>query len=180
VSAAFRSGSSDPATAEGPSVHPSDAPSGAARETECLPGLNRLLIRAVRALGDAGREESACRIAAEAWALLRRTHPREAERLNGALHYLTRPKPPPSKENPVSENAERLDVRRLPPPQRHALIFEACGKLLVGNAVILVNDHDPKPLYYQFEAERPGQFGWEYVESGPTTWQVRITRKKAA
>ncbi|MGH7112093.1 MAG: DUF2249 domain-containing protein, partial [Stellaceae bacterium] len=49
-------------------------------------------------------------------------------------------------------NPQQLDVRDLPPPQRHALIFDTCGKLPVGNAVILVNDHDPRPLYYQFEA----------------------------
>jgi uncharacterized protein (DUF2249 family) len=77
-------------------------------------------------------------------------------------------------------NAQQLDVRDLPPPRRHALIFDTCGNLAVGDAVILVNDHDPKPLYYQFEAEQPGRFGWEYVESGPEIWRVRITRKKAA
>lgn len=72
----------------------------------------------------------------------------------------------------------QLDVRELPPPHRHALIFATCEQLSLGNAVVLVNDHDPKPLYYQFEAERPGQFGWEYVESGPEVWRVRITRQK--
>lgn len=77
-------------------------------------------------------------------------------------------------------NAQQLDVRDLPPPRRHALIFDTCGKLPVGDAVILVNDHDPKPLYYQFEAEQPGRFGWEYVEAGPEVWRVRITRKNAA
>lgn len=75
-------------------------------------------------------------------------------------------------------NAQQLDVRDLPPPQRHALIFDTCGKLSVGDEIVLVNDHDPKPLYYQFQAERPGEFGWEYVESGPQVWQVRITRNK--
>jgi uncharacterized protein (DUF2249 family) len=80
----------------------------------------------------------------------------------------------------MSNSPQMLDVRRLPPARRHALIFDTCGKLPVGNAVILVNDHDPKPLYYQFEAERPGQFGWDYVQSGPHVWQVRITRQKAA
>ena len=73
-----------------------------------------------------------------------------------------------------------LDVRDLPPPHRHALIFATCDKLSVGNAVVLVNDHDPKPLYYQFEAESPGQFGWEYLEKGPERWRVRITRQKSA
>ena len=40
----------------------------------------------------------------------------------------------------------------------------------------LVNDHDPKPLYYQLMAERPGTINWEYLEEGPETWQVRITK----
>jgi len=41
-------------------------------------------------------------------------------------------------------------------------------------------DHDPKPLYYQFAAELPDQFEWEYVEKGPEVWQVKIGRKQAA
>ncbi len=146
---------------------------------DCLRLLNRLLVRAVKALGDEGQTELACRIAAEAWAALRKERPEEAEKLNGTLHYHTRPNRKEHKETDMS-NPQQLDVRDLPPPRRHALIFDTCGKLPVGNAVILVNDHDPKPLYYQFEAERPGQFGWEYVESGPEVWRVRITRRKAA
>lgn len=152
---------------------PRDAQTGHLRD------LNRLLIRAVKALGDAGEADLACRIAAEAWATLRKKSPDEAERLNGALHYLTRPNLTERKETKMP-NAQQLDVRNLPPPQRHALIFDTCGKLPVGGAVVLVNDHDPKPLYYQFEAEQPGRFGWDYVESGPEVWRVRITRKKAA
>ncbi len=74
---------------------------------------------------------------------------------------------------------KQLDVRELPPPQRHALIFQTCGNLGAGDAIVLVNDHDPKPLYYQFQAEYPGRFGWDYVESGPEVWKVRITRKAA-
>lgn len=76
-------------------------------------------------------------------------------------------------------DAKQLDVRELPPPQRHALIFQTCGNLAAGDAIVLVNDHDPKPLYYQFQAEYPGRFGWDYVESGPDVWKVRITRKAA-
>ena len=75
---------------------------------------------------------------------------------------------------------QQLDVRDLAPPQRHSLIFATCGKLSVGGAIVLVNDHDPKPLRYQFEAESPGQFGWEYLEAGPAVWRVRITRRKVA
>jgi uncharacterized protein (DUF2249 family) len=48
--------------------------------------------------------------------------------------------------------------------------------LEAGESFILVNDHDPKPLYYQFQAERTGEFTWEYLEQGPAAWRVRIGR----
>lgn len=60
-----------------------------AAEADELRLLNRLLIRAVKALGDEGQTDLACRIAAEAWRVLRHERPAEAEKLNGALHYLT-------------------------------------------------------------------------------------------
>ena len=40
--------------------------------------------------------------------------------------------------------------------------------------ILLMNDHDPKPLYYQFQAELGEPFQWEYLESGPEVWKVRI------
>jgi uncharacterized protein (DUF2249 family) len=69
-----------------------------------------------------------------------------------------------------------IDVRPMAPRDRHPLIFRTFDGLAPGQALRLVNDHDPKPLYYQFMAERPGQAGWEYLEQGPEVWQVRITR----
>jgi uncharacterized protein (DUF2249 family) len=70
----------------------------------------------------------------------------------------------------------RLDVRQIAPAQRHPLIFETFEALQPGEDFILVNDHDPKPLYYQFKFEREGQFTWEYLEQGPEVWRVRIGR----
>ncbi|HEY9473513.1 MAG TPA: DUF2249 domain-containing protein [Mycobacteriales bacterium] len=69
-----------------------------------------------------------------------------------------------------------LDVRNEIPARRHELIFENYHNLESGNGFILVNDHDPKPLYYQFEAEHKGQFEWTYLEEGPQVWRVRIGR----
>ena len=40
-----------------------------------------------------------------------------------------------------------LDVRPLVPMDRHSLIFDKCDQLPQGGAFVLVNDHDPKPLY---------------------------------
>ena len=69
-----------------------------------------------------------------------------------------------------------LDIRLLPPIQRHPLIFQRFEALAPGESFVLVNDHDPKPLFYQFQAEHTGQFTWEYLEQGPAVWQVRLGR----
>ncbi len=67
-----------------------------------------------------------------------------------------------------------LDVRTIPPAQRHPLIFQTFDALQPGEAFMLVNDHDPKPLYYQFKFEKEGQFTWDYVEQGPEVWRVQV------
>lgn len=59
---------------------------------ELVPALTRLLDQALRRvgeLGEAGDRDHACRVAAQAWALLDRPFPKEARRLQGTLHYLT-------------------------------------------------------------------------------------------
>lgn len=70
-----------------------------------------------------------------------------------------------------------VDVRDMVPRERHPKIFAAFDGLSKGAAMLLVNDHDPKPLYYQFQAERPGAFDWEYQAEGPEVWRVRIQKK---
>ena len=75
--------------------------------------------------------------------------------------------------------AVTLDVRAIPPRDRHPLIFGMFDALPVGQAILLSNDHDPKPLFYQFQAESTGQFSWDYIASGPDLWQVRIGRNVA-
>jgi uncharacterized protein (DUF2249 family) len=67
-----------------------------------------------------------------------------------------------------------VDVRTLVPAQRHATIFQLVNALTPGGRFVLVNDHDPKPLYYQLEAEYPNQFSWTYIERGPDVWRVGI------
>lgn len=69
-----------------------------------------------------------------------------------------------------------LDVRALILMERHRLILETYNQLESGDKFVLVNDHDPKPLYYQFAAEHNGKFSWKYLEQGPQTWRVEIGR----
>lgn len=69
-----------------------------------------------------------------------------------------------------------IDVRSIVPRERHPLIFNTFEQLKPGYGFVLVNDHDPKPLYYQFQAEHQGTFGWDYLEKGPDVWRVVISR----
>jgi len=70
-----------------------------------------------------------------------------------------------------------LDVTTILPRDRHPKIFSTFDALPKGETLLLTNDHDPKPLYYSFLHEREGLFAWEYIEQGPATWKVRITKK---
>ena len=70
-----------------------------------------------------------------------------------------------------------LDVREMAPRIRHPKIFETFDALAPGAEFILVNDHDPKPLLYQFKFERADQFGWRYLEEGPEVWRVEIAKR---
>ncbi|NLV11674.1 DUF2249 domain-containing protein [Halomicrobium mukohataei] len=78
------------------------------------------------------------------------------------------------------EVLEELDVRDLPPAQRHEQIFAAYDDLTAGTGFVLVNDHDPKPLYHQFEAETGPAFRWEYRQKEPGEFRVLIGKTKVA
>lgn len=69
-----------------------------------------------------------------------------------------------------------LDVRVIPPREKHPTIFRMCDGLASGERFVLINDHDPKPLLYQLQAERAGQFTWEALEEGPEVWRIAIGR----
>ncbi|HEV2483017.1 MAG TPA: iron-sulfur cluster repair di-iron protein [Puia sp.] len=73
-----------------------------------------------------------------------------------------------------------LDVTVLEPRQKHPTIFNRFDALTQGEVLTVLNDHDPKPLYYQLLAERGDVFRWEYLEQGPEWWKVRITRSGQA
>lgn len=77
----------------------------------------------------------------------------------------------------TSENV--LNVSLLEPRRKHPTIFERFDALEEGTSLTILNDHDPKPLYYQMLGERGNVFHWEYQEQGPETWRVRITKRKS-
>ncbi|CCF21370.1 MULTISPECIES: DUF2249 domain-containing protein [Pseudorhizobium] len=73
-----------------------------------------------------------------------------------------------------------IDVRLIPPPERHPRIFGLLTTLEPGAAMHVASDHDPRPLHYQIESRYPEQFDWNYLEQGPMTWRVEITRAKSS
>lgn len=81
---------------------------------------------------------------------------------------------------PESLAPATIDVRAIPPRERHATLFAMLRSLAVEESLELVNDHAPRPLFHQLQQEAPGQFRWEYLQEGPDTWRVRIARQAAA
>jgi uncharacterized protein (DUF2249 family) len=69
-----------------------------------------------------------------------------------------------------------MDVRPIPCSIKHGLILKTWRELAVNDYFILLNDHDPVPLRYQFQAEFPGAVAWDYVEQGPENFRVKITK----
>ncbi len=71
-----------------------------------------------------------------------------------------------------------MDVRPIPCSVKHGLIMRTWTDLPVGDHFVLLNDHDPVPLYYQFAALFPGCFTWDYLERGPADFRVKISKLK--
>lgn len=69
-----------------------------------------------------------------------------------------------------------LDLRAVPRPERHSLVFTVFDGLAAGGNFLLINDHDPVPLRRQMEAMRPGQMTWDYLERGPNDFRIRVRR----
>ena len=76
----------------------------------------------------------------------------------------------------AATKAVELDVRPIPVREKHPTIFRTFDGLAAGEAILLINDHDPKPLHYQFEAEYKGQYEWAYDQQGPKDWIARIKK----
>lgn len=161
------------------SIKPSSEPS----TTSAIDALTRAFVRACRQLGKAGRPTDAMRIAAEGWSALWASHPDDAERINGVMHFLARLEQQsgapevqslPGDSMPAQDRV--IDIRPETPKRRHEIIFDTFDALPPDSAYVIVNDHDPKPLWYQFAAEHAGEFTWEALEDGPEVWRVRIGR----
>lgn len=73
--------------------------------------------------------------------------------------------------------AAKVNAPDFAPKDKHPTIFRTFDSLQSGEIMELTNDHDPRPLQYQFMMERSESFTWEYLEEGPEVWRVAIGKK---
>jgi len=73
----------------------------------------------------------------------------------------------------------RLDVRDVPPAQRHPRIRTAFEELDSGETLELVNDHEPKPLFYEFEStvEAFDADGYEVTRTEPDEYVATFPKR---
>ena len=77
----------------------------------------------------------------------------------------------------MSQTAVDLDVRSVEPKDRYEMIMNTYEALSTGESMYLTVDHDPICMYYTLRATRGDEsFTFEYVEGGPETWRVIVTR----
>lgn len=75
------------------------------------------------------------------------------------------------------ETDKVLNAIVLDPSVKFKTIMENYNNLKEGEAFILHNDHDPKPLFYQLTATQGDVFTWEYLKQGPDIFDIRIAKK---
>ncbi|WP_372449710.1 DUF2249 domain-containing protein [Nocardioides daeguensis] len=78
-----------------------------------------------------------------------------------------------------AEGYPELDARSIPHAIRHATIFGALDTVAAGGGLVLLAPHDPIPLLGQIDERWPGEFAVEYLENGPQTWRLALTRSAA-
>lgn len=73
----------------------------------------------------------------------------------------------------------RLDVRDVPPSDRHPKIHAAFEELDSGETLTIVNDHEPKPLFYEFQAEVDtfDADGYEVEHAGPDEFVAQFPKR---
>lgn len=74
----------------------------------------------------------------------------------------------------LTEDAVRLDVRRVPKSAWKRAVCDSFARLSPGGVVEIVADGDPIEIWHALDSLLAGRFTWEYAEEGPAAWRVRV------
>ena len=72
---------------------------------------------------------------------------------------------------------QTIDVREIPIAERHQQIISRVLRLSAKEGLVLIVDHDPKPLNYLLKEEHKLELEWKYIRNGPVIWEVLLIRK---
>lgn len=72
-----------------------------------------------------------------------------------------------------------IEAQSIPAPDRHEFILKSFANLNPEETLLIVNNHDPRPLVEQMKSVFGKLLEYNYVESGPNVWKVRFVRKKS-
>jgi uncharacterized protein (DUF2249 family) len=78
----------------------------------------------------------------------------------------------------MNNQIEIFDGREIPCSVKHGLIIARWRALPVGQAFVLVNDHDPVRLRNPFTKLWPETFAWNYLLQAPKEFWIEITKLK--
>ncbi len=71
-----------------------------------------------------------------------------------------------------------MDVRTMPPPQRHAGILRAFDGLADGQNLVVVTDHDARPLHIELEQTRRSTYAWSQRRLGEHHWEIVLRKMR--
>lgn len=71
----------------------------------------------------------------------------------------------------------KIDISNSKSEDENRVFFETLDSLQMGEAVELINSHDPKALCNLLSQERPNEFECSYVEEGPDNGKFSVEKK---
>ncbi len=69
-----------------------------------------------------------------------------------------------------------LDVRSIPLPERHPKILEALDALTYGPALIVISDHEPRPLRAELDRRYGAALRWGQRHLGEAHWEIHLVK----
>ncbi|MFA5573669.1 MAG: iron-sulfur cluster repair di-iron protein [Brumimicrobium sp.] len=76
----------------------------------------------------------------------------------------------------MEETKNIINVQDIEPMMRHQTIFDTFEDLEEGECLVIHNNHDPQPVFYQMMDFYGDMFTWEYLQRGPQWWDVKVTK----
>src|SRR5688572_7448278 len=67
------------------------------------------------------------------------------------------------------------ETKKVHLPNKSA-IFKNFDALNIGESITIKNTNNPLILFYQLLHERGNTFSWKYLEKGPQTWRIKVTK----